>query len=408
MYFQENNVAEAITNPKNTTLLAWFKLNQVDADAWMLKYHEIPEHYVWNQSQHQWTKRKRGRCIGHLYTTNPSQGERHYLHILLHHIPGAKSFEDLKMSPDGMLLSTFKETAIAHGLLESDTEWDNCLSEASISFMPKQLQSLFVTILIFGQPTKPLALWEKYKEVMAEDISQNFPLAHTMCNADKQKGVMNKVLLCLQEELEGMGSSLEVFGLPSPNLEFHVQRVPKTISEEMFCAQNQADIGRRKCEQLNTDQAHAFSTIMEAVNDDTHVNRLFFLNAPGGYGKTFLIEALLSTVRGLGKIALAVASSGIAAELLEGGRTAHSRFKIPIPINESSVCNISLQSDIAKLIQKTSLIIWDEIMMSHVHQVDCVDHSLWDIMKIDKPFGGIAVIFGGDPCQILPVVHHSN
>ena len=47
--------------------------------------------------------------------------------------------------------------------------------------------------------------------------------------------------------------------------------------------------------------------------------RLFFLNASGGYGKTFLIEALLSTVRSMGKIALAVASSGIAAELMEGG-----------------------------------------------------------------------------------------
>ena len=112
----------------------------------------------------------------------------------------------------------------------------------------------------------------------------------------------------------------------------------------MFCAEHQANIGRRKCEQLNADQAHAFAVIMEAVNDDTHVNRLFFLNAPGGYGKTFLNEALHSTVRGLGEIALAVASSGIAAEQLEGGRTDHSRFKIPIPINEPSVCNISLQS----------------------------------------------------------------
>ena len=72
------------------------------------------------------------------------------------------------------------------------------------------------------------------------------------------------------------------------------------------------------------------------------------------------------------------------------------------------MCNISLQSDIVKLIQKTSLIIWDEIMMSHVHQVDCVGHYLQDIMKIDKPFGGIAVIFGGDPCQILPVFCHGN
>ena len=52
----------------------------------------------------------------------------------------------------------------------------------------------------------------------------------------------------------------------------------------MFCAEEQADIGRRKCEQLNADQAHAFSAIMEAINDDTHVNRLFFLNSPGGYG----------------------------------------------------------------------------------------------------------------------------
>ena len=147
---------------------------------------------------------------------------------------------------------------------------------------------------------------------------------------------------------------------------------------------------------------------MEAVNDNTHVNRLFFVNAPGGYGKTFLIEALLSTVRGLGKIDLAVASAGIAAELLEGGITTHSQFKIPIPINESSICNISLQSDITKLIQKTSLIIWDEIMMSHVHQVDCVDHSLGDIMKVDKLFGGIVVVFGGDLCQILPVVHHGD
>ena len=122
IYFQEDDVAEAITNPKNTTLFAWFKLNQLDPNARTLKYHELPEYYIWNHAQHHWTKRKRGRCIGHLYTTNPSQGERHYLHILLHRIPGAASFEDLKISPDGVLLSTFKETATAYGLLESNME----------------------------------------------------------------------------------------------------------------------------------------------------------------------------------------------------------------------------------------------------------------------------------------------
>ena len=54
--FNEQNPEESIVNPKNITLLAWFKLNQSDPDARSLKYHEIPEHYVWNASQHKWTK----------------------------------------------------------------------------------------------------------------------------------------------------------------------------------------------------------------------------------------------------------------------------------------------------------------------------------------------------------------
>ena len=29
-------------------------------------------------------------------------------------------------------------------------------------------------------------------------------------------------------------------------------------------------------------------------------------------------------------------------------------------------------------------------------------------MKVDKPFRGIVVVFGGDPHQILLVVHHGD
>jgi hypothetical protein len=50
-----------------------------------------------------------------------------------------------------------------------------------------------------------------------------------------------------------------------------------------------------------------------------------------------LYNLLLAKVRREGDIALAVASSGIAALLLEGGRTAHSRFMIPATnLNETS------------------------------------------------------------------------
>jgi type II secretory ATPase GspE/PulE/Tfp pilus assembly ATPase PilB-like protein len=60
---------------------------------------------------------------------------------------------------------------------------------------------------------------------------------------------------------------------------------------------------------------------MQAV---THADGCFFVNGPGGTGKTFLYNTLLSTVRSSGDIAVAVASSGIAALLMKGGRTAHS------------------------------------------------------------------------------------
>ena len=53
----------------------------------------------------------------------------------------------------------------------------------------------------------------------------------------------------------------------------------------------------------------------------------FFLDAPGGTGKTFLISLILAEIRSNNGIALAVASSGIAATLLDGGRTAHSALK---------------------------------------------------------------------------------
>ena len=59
----------------------------------------------------------------------------------------------------------------------------------------------------------------------------------------------------------------------------------------------------------------------------------FFLKVfvKGGTGKTFLLNTILSYVRQSGEIALATASSGIAATLLKLGRTAHSRFRLPIP-----------------------------------------------------------------------------
>ena len=106
---------------------------------------------------------------------------------------------------------------------------------------------------------------------------------------------------------------------------------------------------------MNFEQRKAYDAILENVFGGK--NGCFFIDGPGGTGKTFLYHALLATVRSRGFIALATATSGVAASLLPGGRTAHSRFKIPINIQESTTCTVSKQSALAELLRKALLII---------------------------------------------------
>nr|GEX34918.1 hypothetical protein [Tanacetum cinerariifolium]GEY61470.1 hypothetical protein [Tanacetum cinerariifolium] len=99
---------------------------------------------------------------------------------------------------------------------------------------------------------------------------------------------------------------------------------------------------------------------------------------------------------------LNVASSGIVALLLEGGRTAHSRFAIPINVVEDSMCHITADSELAELLRMSKLIIWDEATMVNRHCYEAFDRTMRDICRTDpsmpseKVFGGKVVVFGGD------------
>ncbi|KZT31451.1 hypothetical protein SISSUDRAFT_995110, partial [Sistotremastrum suecicum HHB10207 ss-3] len=106
---------------------------------------------------------------------------------------------------------------------------------------------------------------------------------------------------------------------------------------------------------MNTDQRAAYDQIMGAYRSGE--SRLFFLEGPAGTGKTFVYQTVAASVRAEQKIVLCVASSGIAALLLPGGRTAHSTLKIPIDIHAESTCNIPKSGEIASLLRQTKILI---------------------------------------------------
>jgi len=256
-----------------------------------------------------------------------------------------------------------------------------------------------------------------FKDRLSEDILHNLEnnLKNNFGNECKELEdvIMNETLNEIQQLLEYHGKSLSDFPvMPIPTISSY-SKISRLILDETHqdCKLLSEKVANNTSK-MNYDQKNVFDSIVEAVEKGN--SKVFFIDGPGGTGKTFIYNTLLAHIRSKGDIALAVASSGIAALLLDGGRTAHSRFKIPLVVNEISTCNISVQSDLANLIRLCKLVVWDEAPMCNKYVFEAVERCFKDIMKTDCSgaenilFGGKVVVLGGDFRQILPVIPHGT
>jgi hypothetical protein len=133
-YYSTHQTGQQLLERPNicrTTLTAFFEATrQYPNLAVNLLYPNFPSKFVWNTTSKSWTPRQRGFSVGWVYFVVPSNGERYYLRMLLYNVPSPTSFEDLQ-TYQGILNPTFQDACLARGLLESDDEWDLCLTEAS-------------------------------------------------------------------------------------------------------------------------------------------------------------------------------------------------------------------------------------------------------------------------------------
>jgi hypothetical protein len=116
---------------------------------------------------------------------------------------------------------------------------------------------------------------------------------------------------------------------------------------------------------LNSEQKEVFDYIMNSIGTDS--GGVFFVYGSGGTRKTYLWKMLIACIRAREQVVLSVASSGIAALLLPGGRNAHSRFVITFDLDKDSCCFIDVGSDLAELINVAQLIIWDEAPLQNMY-----------------------------------------
>jgi hypothetical protein len=152
-----------------------------------------------------WQGRKQASGqIGQIVYANPAEGERYFLRVLLNHVRGATSFEDLRIVA-GVTYSTFRKACEKRGLIETDTSIDDCLTEATAFQMSCALRRLFATILVFCEVTNIRRLWDKYKDALGEDFSRDNTNMST---------VEQMVLRDIQDMLHSMGKDIRDYGLP--------------------------------------------------------------------------------------------------------------------------------------------------------------------------------------------------
>ncbi|XP_027169229.1 uncharacterized protein LOC113768927 [Coffea eugenioides] len=302
-----------------TMLTEFLKMNASNATAENLKcfYKDFPQHFVWSSKYRHWTERKRRKVIGRLVSVNSREGERYYLRLLLNHIPGPISFDDL-LTVHATKMKSFREAALALGLLQSDTYIEETLEEAVTFQMPSSLRLLFATLLVYCSPIDPTMLWRKFELDFSRDYER-----HKQYHAYSPAQIRGLVLADINKSLQQMGTSIAAYQLPLDEL-----------------------------------QKYAYDIILQACF--TSQGHSFFIDGPGGTGKTFLYRSLLATLRSQGYIA----TSGIVASILPGGRIVHSRFKIPIDFSKNRACQLSKQGSVARLLSESKLILWDKASMA--------------------------------------------
>jgi hypothetical protein len=416
VYFTSSNVMEHAQFPQETTLTAFFKLCVEDDFAQTLLYHEVPKYYTWNTGNKKWNRRRLGLdvpqhpgikssdALGRVYTVHPNNSECFHLRLLLHEVRGPKSFEDLRTF-QGNISPTFKQACQLRGLLENDEHWNATLQEAALTHSPTMLRNLFAVMLQTCAVSNPRELWNIHREDLSEDILHQAKVRLNNMQLQYTEAIFNSALIIIEDKVISLGGShLTNFGLPESIRNPDSMLPSELIAERSYDTDALIKFLEENENKLVPDQKEVFDKITTAVFNNA--GGVFFLDAPGGTGKTFVINLILAKVRQRNCIALAVASSGIAATLLTGGRTAHSAFKLPLNMANSEVptCNISRGSGKAKVLQECKLIVWDECTMSHKAALEALDVTLQDLRNNNRRMGGITLLLAGDFRQTLPVI----
>ena len=136
-----------------------------------------------------------------------------------------------------------------------------------------------------------------------------------------------------------------------------------------------------------------------------------FLTGSAGAGKTYTINQYLHYLRARDVAVAVTASTGIAATHMNG-MTIHSWAGIGISneLTAKDIARIKKRTVVVERIERTKVLVIDEISMLHRQQFELINQVLQAIKENTLPFGGIQLLVAGDFFQLPPIgePHESN
>ena len=402
IYFTEETARQRVAECQ-TKLTGFFSLCKTDEFARTLLYCDVAKYYTW--ASNKFKRRLRGTpepghpgvfasdALGRIYAVHPSNTECFYLRMLLHVMVGLTSFEHLK-TVDGRMCETYREACHQRGLLEDDNHWHKTMEEAVICQVPHRLRTLLSIILLCCNPSDPKGLWVRHRDYMTENILYQAQRREPHVDITFTDAMYNEALCRIDDQVHSMsGRGIKMFGLDAPQRNATASLSREVLREKSYDVANLQQFVATNKVRLNEGQRKAYEAIKIFVEQQQ--GKMLFLDAPGGTGKTFVINLILAYVRSvMDEIVLAVALLGIAATLLPGGQTAHLTFKLPLNLATSDlpVCNISKGTGPAELLKTCKLIVYGECTMAHKKALEALNRTLRDIRGNDRLMGGVTVL----------------
>ena len=353
-FVEGEEVAVAENAPTETKLTQWlkfvvgcYKRQDLNAD-WELvtncTYVTWPSHFAWKHTDKKWVRRQQNLydrssvTVGRLVFINPKAGELFYLSVMLAHITVA----DIHAFMENRLLQgnhpakhirraatrlgvnllrlnaeTFHEACIAHGFLFGMNEWRRIMNVASSTLSAATIRDIFLTLVEFNDVSDPLALLHEFGRAMSDfsetvyrDLLQRRPmrtLFGTIPPMSEDDWRYAIVIYALRNEAEAHSESEHLLNvlpdIPPLLLELleylsFLQSTPRMLREEMYNQELESHSFAHAYHMISAfeSQKHIVDCVVTSISTATPLR--LFIDAPGGTGKTFCLNAILNYVRG--------------------------------------------------------------------------------------------------------------